>query len=261
MLSIITPTLNCASTLPSTLASIRSLVDAGLAEHIVVDSGSTDGTVEMAKASGAKVLTYPKGNMYAAINEGMRSATGEWMTYINGDDLLYADAVKEVLADVQDGTDIIYGNIDYIDEEGRFLFSWRSPSEKWIRSFMCYYNPFPQQGSLFRRSVYENVNGFNTDFRYAADYDFWTRAFESGAQVQKYRLKSVAGFRLLAEQLSQSKKSEMAPEGISIRARLRAKHSRLKNISMQRWAQIYRISSNLDSRLLKALRGRGLDQR
>lgn len=261
MLSIITPTLNCAATLPATLASIRPLLDAGLAEHLVVDSGSTDGTVELAAASGATMLTWPRGNMYAAINEGMRHAKGEWLTYINGDDLLYSDAVVEILEQVADETDIVYGNIDYIDEVGRFLFPWRSASVKWIRPFMAYYNPFPQQGTLFRRSVYETNDGFDTAFRYSADYDFWVRAFDAGSSVQKYSKMSLAGFRLLAEQLSQSKKSEMAPEGISVRARLRARHSRVRNASMHRWAQVYRICSNLDSRLMRTLRGRGLDQR
>ena len=68
-LSIITPTLNSANTLPATLESISSLVKAG-AEHIVVDSGSTDDTLQIAKCFGSKVLHCAPGNMYSAINEG-----------------------------------------------------------------------------------------------------------------------------------------------------------------------------------------------
>lgn len=260
-LSIITPTLNCASTMRSTLNSLEPLVLAG-ADYIVVDSGSTDGTVEMAEAFGAKVLTYPKGNMYAAINEGMRHATGEWLTYINGDDLLYADAIIEMLEGGAADADLIYGNIDYIDEAGRFLFPWRSPSTKWIRSFMAFYSPLPQQGTLFRRSVYEAINGFDeSNFRYSADYDFWVRALESECRVQKYTERAVAGFRLLTEQLSQSKKSEMAPEGIAIRKRLRANNSGRTNALLGNWAKLYRVFSNLDSRYIKASRGRDLDKR
>jgi glycosyltransferase involved in cell wall biosynthesis len=207
------------------------------------------------------VLTYPKGNMYAAINEGMRHAKAEWLTYINGDDLLYADAIFEILRDVADETDLIYGNIDYIDEADRFLFPWRSPSIKWIRDFMAFYSPLPQQGTLFRRSVYEAINGFDENFRYSADYDFWVRALGSGCSVQKYTARSIAGFRLLTEQLSQSKKGEMAPEGIAIRKRLRAENSAAKNALMGNWAKLYRVFSNLDSRYIKASRGRDLDQR
>ena len=259
-LSIITPTLNCASTFRSTLNALQPLVSAG-AEYIVVDSGSTDGTVEMAEAFGAKVLTYPKGNMYAAINEGMRHASGDWLTYINGDDLLYADAIFDVLKNVVDETDLIYGNIDYIDEAGRFLFPWRSPSTTWIRAFMAFYSPLPQQGTLFRRSVYEAINGFDENFRYSADYDFWVRALGSGCCVQKYTERSIAGFRLLTEQLSQSKKGEMAPEGIAIRKRLRGEHSTIRNALMGNWAKLYRVFSNIDSRYIKAARGRNLDNR
>ncbi|MGJ8638307.1 MAG: glycosyltransferase family 2 protein [Opitutaceae bacterium] len=259
-LSIITPTLNCGSTLASTINSIQPLIAAG-AEYIVVDSGSNDGTVELAQAAGATVLTYPKGNMYAAINEGMRHASGEWMTYINGDDLLYADAITAILAQVNVDTDLIYGNIDYIDEAGRFLFPWRSPSTKWVRDFMAYYSPLPQQGTLFRRRIYDAIDGFDESFRYSADYDFWVRALESDCRVQKYTDRSIAGFRLLTEQLSQSKKAEMAPEGIAIRKRLQAGNSSMGNALMGNWAKLYRVFSNLDSRYIKANRGRDLDKR
>jgi glycosyltransferase involved in cell wall biosynthesis len=259
-LSIITPTLNCAATFEATLRAIAPLIEKG-AEHIVVDSGSTDGTVQMAEASGAKVLTWPKGNMYAAINEGMREAKGEWLTYINGDDLLYADTVIECLDGAEDGTDLIYGNIDFIDEVGRFLFPLRSPSEKWIVSFVRAYSPVPQQGTLFRRHVFEQLDGFDTQYRFAADFNFWVCALDAGFVFQKYTDRSVAGFRLMATQLSQSRKSEMAPEGRRIRAALREKKSFAVNLTTKAWAFLYRNAFNLDSRMIKIMRGRNLDNR
>ena len=126
---------------------------------------------------------------------------------------------------------------------------------------MAFYSPLPQQGTLFRRSLYEAIDGFDEDFRYSADYDFWVRALGSGCRVQKYTERSVAGFRLLVEQLSQSKKGEMAPEGIAIRERLRAGNSGATNALLGNWAKLYRVFSNLDSRYIKASRGRDLDKR
>lgn len=70
-LTIVTPTLNSERTIRSTLEALRPLVETG-AEHIVVDSGSTDGTAEIAESAGSTVIYHPPGNMYGAINTGMQ---------------------------------------------------------------------------------------------------------------------------------------------------------------------------------------------
>jgi glycosyltransferase involved in cell wall biosynthesis len=259
-LSIITPTLNCVSTFRATLESVRLLVAAG-AEHIVVDSGSNDGTFELATASGAQVIYYPKGNMYAAINAGMKLAHGDWMTYINGDDLLYSDAITDIVQNVNNDVDIVYGNIDYIDEAGRFLFSWRSPSPRRLIPLMPIYSAVPQQGTIFRRRVYEKLGGFDTHYHFTADYDFWVRAMGNDLSFHKYNTMSIAAFRLLRTQLSQMRKSEMAPEGQHIRTRQVEGRSQVELAAQKAWATLYRISTNLDSYVLRTLRGRGLDRR
>lgn len=257
-LSIVTPTLNSVATLRATLESVRPLVEAG-AEHIVVDSASTDGTAEMAAASGARVIQYPKGNMYAAINAGMRDARGEWLTYINGDDLLYADAAAEALATLGEHADVIYGNLDYIDANGRFLFSWRSPLPRHLGWLMQHYCPFPQQGSLFRREVFTRAQGFDTEFRFAADYDFFVRALLRGERFRKFEQRTIAAFRLLPSQLSQRLRAEMAPEGMRIRARLREQRSEWNARFGRPFSTLYRWATNVDSVLLRRHRGRNLD--
>lgn len=257
-LSIVTPTLNSSATLRATLESVRPLVEAG-AEHIVVDSASTDGTAELAAKSGARVMQFPKGNMYAAINAGMREARGEWLTYINGDDLLYADATLEALKSLGSSADVIYGNLDYIDAHGRFLFSWRSPRPNHLRWLMQHYCPFPQQGLLFRREVFARAEGFDTQFRFAGDYDFFVRCCLRGEKFAKFELRSVGAFRLLPSQLSQRLRAQMAPEGMRIRSTLREKRPGFNSRWGRPFAAIYRWSTNVDSVLLRWQRGRNLD--
>jgi glycosyltransferase involved in cell wall biosynthesis len=259
-LSIITPAWNSAATLPSTIASIKPLIDAG-AEYILVDSGSEDGTVEIAKAAGAQVLFCPPGNMYAAINIGLEAASGEWLTYINSDDLLYSDAVMEMLEQADVNTDVCYGNLDYVDEVNRFLFYWRSArSQSLLWNMSCYCGIF-QQGALFHRRVLERLKGFDTDYRFCADYDFFFRAAQEGFRYVKYTKKSVGAFRLLASQLSQARKGEMCTEG----PRIRAKYWSGRSPLLRKWVQLYsyleRNVCNLDSRLVRKLHARGLDQR
>lgn len=256
-LTIVTPTLNSAGTLRATLESVRPLVGAS-AEHIVVDSGSTDGTVELAEAAGARVLQYPRGNMYAAINAGMAVAKGDWLTYINGDDLLFADAVTEALERFAATADVIYGNLDYVDVAGRFLFSWRSPRPQHLPWLMQHYCPFPQQGALFRREVYERAKGFDPQYRFAGDYDFFVRCALRGERFRKFETRSIAAFRLLPSQLSQRLRGEMAPEGIKIRQEIRAVRPSL-NVSCGRpFATLYRWATNFDSMWLRRHRGRNL---
>ena len=259
-LSIITPTLNCAKTLEATLLSIRPLVLGG-AEHIVVDSGSTDGTVQLAEDSGAKVIFHPKGNMYAAINAGMQIAQGDFFTYINGDDVLYADAIIDMLDKFPATADVAYGNIDLIDDFGRFLFHWRSPSPTMVAPMFKVYCCIYQQGSLFRKRVYEELSGFDTQYRYSADLDFFFRASDCGHKFWKYSNKTVAAFRLMATQLSQFNKEEMAPEGRRIRNQHWEGKSAMKRKCYKLYSFIYRNLINLDSRYLKKNRGLGIDQR
>lgn len=242
----------------ATLVCIAPLMRAG-AEHIVVDSGSEDGTVEIARHAGSKIVYHPPGNMYEAINAGLKTARGEWLTYINGDDLLFADSTREALESVCEEATVIYGDIDFIDDQGRFLFSRRTPNPRHLSWLMRYYNPFPQQGTLFRREVFERLGGFRTEFRFAADLDFFVRCSLQGERFWKFRGKSVAAFRLSPKQLSQSAIKEMAPEGMRIRAGLRKKSAALPDWLGHPAANLYRWITNLDGIFLRWQRGRGQD--
>lgn len=260
-LSIVTPTLNCGATFEATLLALAPMIREG-AEHIVVDSGSDDGTVQMAEESGATVLTYPKGNMYAAINVGIQASRGDFLTYINGDDIIYADAIAEMMSLARDDVDFVYGNIDYIDEAGRFLFYWRSPISSLLPCATRCYGGLYQQGTIFRRSVLDRLAGFDSDkYKYCADTDFFLRAISMEMKFQKYSRKSVGAFRLSPGQFSQSRAGEMAVEGRLIRDRFWEGKSGLNRSLARIIAFAVRNSINVDSRLIRSIRGRGLDRR
>lgn len=259
-LTIVTPTLNCGDVFDATLASIKPLLRLG-AEHIVVDSGSSDGTVERAEAAGARIISFPKGNMYAAINEGLRAGSREWMTYINGDDLIYADALNEMLKSAGANVDFVYGNIDFIDEVGRFLFYWRCPAPTFLKLATSCYGGIFQQGALFRRTAFLELSGFDENYKYCADTDFFLRAQKKGSTFQKYTKKSVGAFRLLPTQFSQTRGTEMATEGRSIRDRYWSDKPIMLREVTKVCAFGLRNLYNLDSRLIRHLKGRRLDKR
>jgi glycosyltransferase involved in cell wall biosynthesis len=228
-LSIITPTLNCASTLEATMCSIAPLLQGG-GEHILVDSGSTDDTVAIARAGGSRVLYYPAGNMYAAINAGMVCAKGEWLTYVNGDDVLYASAVSEALASVPKYNDFVYGNINLLNYAGEVIRCRYSPRPAALKILMSAYSAIPQQGTLFRRAVYERMGGFDAGFKFSADYDYWSRALFDGFSFHHYRGHPLAGFRMSPRQLSRIHARQMAVEGWRICYRNRAHFSAPKRV-------------------------------
>lgn len=94
--SIVTPLLNRANMLPEALASVA--VQGVAVEHIVVDGGSTDGSQELAAASGAVVVRAPGSSIYEAINIGLQRARGEVICLLNSDDRLAEGAVTATQA-------------------------------------------------------------------------------------------------------------------------------------------------------------------
>jgi glycosyltransferase involved in cell wall biosynthesis len=212
LIRIAIPTLNSAATLGPTLESLRHLRDR--AEVVLVDSGSTDDTLEIARQHACDIRHEPPGNMYAAINAGLRDASTDWLTYLNSDDLLYPETTLRRLAAVGNGCDVLYGTVDFVDAEGRFLRSWRpaKPSSL-LRLFRAGYSPMLQQGTLFRREVFAGLGGFSTGYRYVSDADFWWRALGDGAVFQREPgCATVAAFRLHPSQATQRHAATMLDE-------------------------------------------------
>lgn len=212
-LDIITPTLNAGSYIEYCLLSTSNLRSVG-GRHIVVDSGSTDETIKKVDSHGIERLFHPPGNMYSAINKGIHDCNSEWVTYINGDDMLFSDSVMDALKFYGKDHDVIYGNVDYIDPEGRFLHYWKSATPKHLPClFANRIMPFGQQGTLFRRSLWEKIGGFDDNFKYSADFDFFLRAVKLKARFASWKKKPIAAFRIHPEQISQISADEMQAEG------------------------------------------------
>ena len=92
-LSVVIITLNEAANLPRTLASVS-----GLGEIVVVDSGSTDGTVEIAEQAGARVFSEPWKGFGAQKNSAIAKATGEWILSLDADEEVSAELAQEIAA-------------------------------------------------------------------------------------------------------------------------------------------------------------------
>jgi glycosyltransferase involved in cell wall biosynthesis len=212
-ISYVIPTLNSAATLDMTLLSLQLQRNVGI-KTLVVDSGSTDGTLDICKRWDVKTIYAEPGNMYQAINLGLKQCDTEWLGYINSDDWLYMDSVARLVAQgIEDQADIVYGNCDYTDEDSRFVYSLFPARPNHLLSlFRCGVMGFAQQSVIFHKRIYQKLDGFNEDFRFSSDADFYVRAIQSGAKFSYLPNKSVSCFRIHENQLSNKNKELMEAE-------------------------------------------------
>jgi glycosyltransferase involved in cell wall biosynthesis len=225
-ITVVIPTLNSGWCLGETLQSILGQVGS-TARIIVADSDSTDDTRKICVQLNVEVVSEPKGNMYRAINAGLRHCNTEWVAYTNADDPWYGDAHRRLLEVGQkQGADIVYGTCDCIDAHGRFLYSFDPPPpEQLLAFFRMAWMPFAQTTVVFRRSLFEQLGGFDERYRLSADFDFFLRAYMAGAHFVRAPGRPVSRWRLHESQLSakHAEAAEFEKRDSAARAGLRPK--------------------------------------
>lgn len=180
--TVITVTFNSAKTIVDTLESVAAQSHPSI-EHIVVDGGSRDGTVDLVAAHGAhvaRVISEPDDGIYDAMNKGIALATGDVIGCINSDDFYAStEAIAKVAAAfAHPAVDAVYGDLCYVRQEdtSRVVRYWRSSvflpglfNRGWC----------PPHPTLFlRRGVYERCGVFDLQYRIAADVELMARLFE-----------------------------------------------------------------------------------
>jgi glycosyltransferase involved in cell wall biosynthesis len=208
-IGVVVPTRNSAATLDWTLLSLMSQQRVR-PSVVVVDSQSSDATLSICRGWHVPTLSSPPGNMYRAINDGMRSLTGcAWLTYLNSDDLASADGYARLIEHGEKRTlDVVYGNGDFVDQRGTFLFSQASFRPALVRRQLAAGTmPFMQPAAVFRREVFEQLRGFDERFTQIADYDFFARAAAAGFRYGNTPGRAVAAFRVHDRQMSTIQKA------------------------------------------------------
>lgn len=193
--SVVTASFNADCFLEDCLASVQEQQSLSSPEHIVIDGGSTDGTVEILqgwlssnsspssaslrlRASPSSVLRFlsePDKGQSDAFNKGVSMASGEWICWLNADDMLAPGAVtafQKALAANPDA-DVIYGHVQFIQEDS---------SPAWISYHLPFFYPLlfngcyvpPSSGTFFRRDLLLR-EPLDIDYHYVMDVEWFLR--------------------------------------------------------------------------------------
>jgi glycosyltransferase len=180
-ISVITVVKNACNTIEDCIASVLSQDHP--AEYILVDGGSTDGTLDVImpyRKHIARLVSEPDKGMYDGLNKGIRMATGEVIGFLHTDDLYASDSVLETVSRFfeEHNVDSCYGDLVYVDKKDpdKVVRYWKSCI---YRNGLFKTGWMPPHPTFFvKRDIYEKYGYFNTDFKIAADYELMLRFIE-----------------------------------------------------------------------------------
>lgn len=182
-LSIITPTFNSERFIVRTIASINQfyLQNDIEIEHIIIDGGSTDSTIKYAEAyshPSTIIIQEKDDGMYDAINKGMKLITGDIWACLNSDDEYNVPAVLEALKQFEDPlVTSVYADVEMIGVHNELIYKLFLPPRVNLDYLIMkgYSIPILQPAVFIRTSLIKTLGYFNTNYKYASDYDYLIR--------------------------------------------------------------------------------------
>jgi len=179
---VITTVFNGAKTIQDCIKSVSGQIYPNI-EHIIIDGGSTDGTLEVIKRYTEKrvnIVSEPDNGIYDALNKGIRQASGEVIGLLHSDDFYAHDRVIEKVADIfmKYNIDSCYGDLQYVDKNNpdKVIRYWKSSQ---YRHGKFKYGWMPPHPTFFvKKEIYNKYGYFNTNFKIAADYELMLRFLE-----------------------------------------------------------------------------------
>ena len=202
-ISVLTPSYNQGSYIEENIQSVLNQNYPNF-EHIIIDGGSTDGTVAILKKyPHLKWVSEKDRGQADALNKGLAMATGEIIGWINSDDFYENNVFREVADEFDsEGVQWVVGNLTLLLEELNEKLPRISPPITY-KNLISNPDIVKQQGTFFRKSSIESIGGWNPDLYMVMDYDLWIRL------AKKTRPKMVpknwAYFRLHVRQKSSYK--------------------------------------------------------
>lgn len=184
--SIIVPILNDVSTIQRCIDSVHNQTHPSK-ELIIIDGGSTDGTLDVLKSNIDKIACWhsePDNGISDAWNKGVKNSKGDWILFLGADDFLWEnDTLEKVALNLDIEMDIVYGQIARMTNgEISCLdgFNWEHTRKSIIDDGIC---TFVHQGIFHNRALFEKYGCFDVSLKIVGDYEFLVRAFKDGGDA------------------------------------------------------------------------------
>lgn len=176
IISVITVCYNAAASLEETMLSVLNQTYDKV-EYIVIDGGSKDGTLDIIKKYANRLAYWtsePDKGIYDAMNKGISKMTGDWVNFMNAGDLFIDNGVlsKCFESNFYDNVDVLYGDVVY-----KYKFGKRIAEAGNIQQIMNHM-VFSHQSTFVQKQIMKD--GFNLQWRLAADYNFLLGCFLEG---------------------------------------------------------------------------------
>jgi glycosyltransferase involved in cell wall biosynthesis len=197
LVSIVTPSFNQARFLEATIRSVLEQ-DYPRLEYILVDGGSTDGSLEIIKKYAGRLawwVSEKDQGQTDAINKGFARAKGQVFAWLNSDDTYEPGALRAAAGYLQAHPELglAYGDANFIDEAGRVIGRFAAAQTD-LRRLRRGYVHIPQQAAFFRGDLWRSLGPLDPSFYFAMDYDLWVRL--AGRSQIRYVPQTWANFRL-----------------------------------------------------------------
>lgn len=195
LVSVLTPCFNSVKTIEKTLECIEKQTYQNI-EYIIVDGGSTDGTLEVIEQHRSRLpkqfnlISEKDKGIYDAMNKGIRLAKGQLIGIVNSDDWYEVDTIEQIVKHYQGNRyEVVYGmQRTYLNgkEKATFIYHHDFLAEQMITHPTCFVT----------KAAYEEFGVFDLKYRSAADYDLMLRFYESGKVVFTPIYRVLSNFQL-----------------------------------------------------------------
>lgn len=178
LVSIVTPSYNQVGFLETTIRSVLDQDYTNL-EYLIVDGGSSDGSVEVIQRYADRLAWWVSESdrgQTDAINKGFAHVRGVYLAWLNSDDTYQPQAISRAVAYLEANPKIgmVYGDANLIDEHGNVIGKFPARQTDYARLRRGYVH-IPQQAAFFRANLWKQVGPLDPSFYFAMDYDLWVR--------------------------------------------------------------------------------------
>jgi len=183
-ISIITPSYNSSSFIEDCIQSVLNQNYSNF-EHIIIDGGSTDGTIDILKKYSHLIwISEPDNGISAAFNKGIKKSNGDIIAILNSDDVYASELVFAQVNNIlsKDSiVDVIYGDIAIIDSHGDTLFTKKEIGFSFYEGiFLGFGHLINHPATFCKRQVYMDVGDFDEKLKYSMDEEYWFRVIQKG---------------------------------------------------------------------------------